>query len=88
MFSTTEQALTFFADLFHNPKNETQASGTLFWLITMAIILFPHAGKRKPEPDFYLEVLRHLDVEPASCIFIDDRLILFFICICMIHHSY
>ncbi|PSR98834.1 Phosphoglycolate phosphatase [Actinidia chinensis var. chinensis] len=31
-------------------------------------------GKRKPEPDFYLEVLRHLDVEPASCIFIDDRM--------------
>lgn len=31
-------------------------------------------GKRKPEPDFYLEVLRHLDVEPASCVFIDDRM--------------
>ncbi|GFS30179.1 haloacid dehalogenase-like hydrolase (HAD) superfamily protein [Actinidia rufa] len=31
-------------------------------------------GKRKPEPDFYLEVLRHLDVEPVSCIFIDDRM--------------
>ncbi|KAH7854213.1 hypothetical protein Vadar_011436 [Vaccinium darrowii] len=31
-------------------------------------------GKRKPDPDFYLEVLRHLDVEPASCVFIDDRM--------------
>ncbi|XP_057962991.1 flavin mononucleotide hydrolase 1, chloroplatic isoform X2 [Malania oleifera] len=31
-------------------------------------------GKRKPEADFYLEVLRHLKVEPASCIFIDDRI--------------
>lgn len=30
-------------------------------------------GKRKPDPDFYLEALRHLEVEPASCIFIDDR---------------
>ncbi|KAK2994732.1 hypothetical protein RJ640_002538 [Escallonia rubra] len=31
-------------------------------------------GKRKPEPDFYLEVLKHLDVDSASCIFIDDRM--------------
>ncbi|XAR71160.1 Soluble epoxide hydrolase [Bertholletia excelsa] len=30
-------------------------------------------GKRKPEPDFYLEVLRQLDIEPANCVFIDDR---------------
>ncbi|KAK3034306.1 hypothetical protein RJ639_032646 [Escallonia herrerae] len=31
-------------------------------------------GKRKPEPDFYLEVLKHLGVDSASCIFIDDRM--------------
>lgn len=31
------------------------------------------SGKRKPDPEFYLEALRHLKVEPASCIFIDDR---------------
>ncbi|KAL6976974.1 Flavin mononucleotide hydrolase 1, chloroplatic [Sarracenia purpurea var. burkii] len=31
-------------------------------------------GKRKPEPEFYFDVLRHLDVEPGSCIFIDDRM--------------
>lgn len=31
-------------------------------------------GKRKPDPDFYLEVIKHLKVDPASCIFIDDRL--------------
>lgn len=31
-------------------------------------------GKRKPDPDFYLEVIRHLKVDPTSCIFIDDRL--------------
>ncbi|GKV53529.1 hypothetical protein SLEP1_g60050 [Rubroshorea leprosula] len=31
-------------------------------------------GKRKPDPNFYLEVLKHLGVDPASCIFIDDRI--------------
>ncbi|KAG5237089.1 haloacid dehalogenase hydrolase family protein [Salix suchowensis] len=31
-------------------------------------------GKRKPNPGFYLEVIRHLKVDPTSCIFIDDRL--------------
>ncbi|GLT95499.1 hypothetical protein SLE2022_131780 [Rubroshorea leprosula] len=31
-------------------------------------------GKRKPDPNFYLEVLEHLGVDPASCIFIDDRI--------------
>ncbi|XP_021680594.2 flavin mononucleotide hydrolase 1, chloroplatic isoform X3 [Hevea brasiliensis] len=31
-------------------------------------------GKRKPDLDFYLEVLRHLNVDPTSCIFVDDRL--------------
>ncbi|ERN10251.1 uncharacterized protein LOC18438424 [Amborella trichopoda] len=31
------------------------------------------AGRRKPEPDAYLEVLQHLAVDPASCVFIDDR---------------
>ncbi|KAK8590135.1 hypothetical protein V6N12_024518 [Hibiscus sabdariffa] len=31
-------------------------------------------GKRKPDPDFYLAVVEHLQVDPASCIFIDDRI--------------
>ncbi|GAV81928.1 HAD_2 domain-containing protein [Cephalotus follicularis] len=31
-------------------------------------------GKRKPDHDFFLEVVRHLKVDPASCIFIDDRI--------------
>ncbi|XP_043718621.1 flavin mononucleotide hydrolase 1, chloroplatic [Telopea speciosissima] len=31
-------------------------------------------GKRKPAADFYWEALRHLEVEPASCVFIDDRM--------------
>ncbi|GMH25926.1 hypothetical protein Nepgr_027769 [Nepenthes gracilis] len=33
-----------------------------------------HTRKRKPEPDFYAEVLQHLDVAPASCFFVDDRM--------------
>lgn len=32
-------------------------------------------GKRKPEADAYWEVLQCLGVEPASCIFIDDRIV-------------
>ncbi|XP_042034560.1 flavin mononucleotide hydrolase 1, chloroplatic-like [Salvia splendens] len=31
-------------------------------------------GKRKPDPDFYMDMLKHLKVEPTSCIFIDDRM--------------
>ncbi|KAF8765343.1 hypothetical protein HU200_008721 [Digitaria exilis] len=33
------------------------------------------ARKRKPSPDFYLQAVDHLNVEPASCIFIDDRMV-------------
>ncbi|KAL5539237.1 hypothetical protein UlMin_044702 [Ulmus minor] len=29
-------------------------------------------GKRKPDPDFYLNTLEHLEVDPANCIFVDD----------------
>ncbi|KAI3439382.1 uncharacterized protein J3R85_004799, partial [Psidium guajava] len=32
-------------------------------------------GKRKPDRDFYLDVLQHLKVDPPSCVFIDDRLL-------------
>eukprot|EP00262_Sarcandra_glabra_P019182 TRINITY_DN7144_c0_g1_i1.p1 TRINITY_DN7144_c0_g1~~TRINITY_DN7144_c0_g1_i1.p1 ORF type:complete len:173 (+),score=34.89 TRINITY_DN7144_c0_g1_i1:120-638(+) len=32
-------------------------------------------GKRKPAADSYLEVLARLGVEPASCIFVDDRVV-------------
>ncbi|TVU25759.1 hypothetical protein EJB05_28267 [Eragrostis curvula] len=31
-------------------------------------------GKRKPSTDFYLQAVDHLNVDPASCIFIDDRM--------------
>ncbi|XP_027353444.1 flavin mononucleotide hydrolase 1, chloroplatic [Abrus precatorius] len=30
-------------------------------------------GKRKPDTEFYMEVLRHLQVDPENCIFVDDR---------------
>ncbi|KAK7819164.1 flavin mononucleotide hydrolase 1 [Quercus suber] len=32
------------------------------------------SGKRKPDLNFYLDVLNLLEVNPANCIFIDDRL--------------
>ncbi|XP_031249796.1 flavin mononucleotide hydrolase 1, chloroplatic-like [Pistacia vera] len=35
---------------------------------------FDLEGKREPDPDFYLEVVRHLKVDSGDCIFIDDRL--------------
>lgn len=31
-------------------------------------------GKRKPDPDFYMDILKHLNVEPECCVFIDDRM--------------
>ncbi|XP_051138416.1 flavin mononucleotide hydrolase 1, chloroplatic [Andrographis paniculata] len=30
-------------------------------------------GKRKPDPEFYTDILKHLKVDPACCVFIDDR---------------
>ncbi|CAI8613237.1 unnamed protein product [Vicia faba] len=30
-------------------------------------------GKRKPDTGFYIDALKHLKVDPAYCIFIDDR---------------
>ncbi|XP_068667252.1 flavin mononucleotide hydrolase 1, chloroplatic-like [Aristolochia californica] len=34
-----------------------------------------NSGKRKPAPEAYFAVLKHLGVEPSSCIFIDDRMV-------------
>jgi len=31
------------------------------------------SGKRKPDTEFYNEVVRHLNVDPTNCIFVDDR---------------
>ncbi|KAK7340344.1 hypothetical protein VNO77_21046 [Canavalia gladiata] len=30
-------------------------------------------GKRKPDTEFYMEALRHLEIDPVNCIFVDDR---------------
>ncbi|XP_021890926.1 flavin mononucleotide hydrolase 1, chloroplatic [Carica papaya] len=50
-------------------EDKLKISTYLSWTFCSCII-----GKRKPDPDCYLEVLKHLNVHPASCIFIDDRL--------------
>ncbi|GAB2287159.1 Flavin mononucleotide hydrolase 1, chloroplatic [Dionaea muscipula] len=50
-------------------EDKLKLSTYLSWTFCSCLV-----GKRKPDPDFYVEVLRHLEVEPATCIFIDDRL--------------
>nr|XP_010912826.1 flavin mononucleotide hydrolase 1, chloroplatic [Elaeis guineensis] len=49
-------------------EEKLQLSKYLSWTFCSCII-----GKRKPASEFYMEVLHHLGVEAASCIFIDDR---------------
>ncbi|KAG8380293.1 hypothetical protein BUALT_Bualt06G0000600 [Buddleja alternifolia] len=36
------------------------------------VITLVNVGKRKPNPEFYLDVLKQLKVEPTCCVFIDD----------------
>ncbi|CAM8888627.1 unnamed protein product [Rhodiola kirilowii] len=50
-------------------EDKLRVSNYLSWTFCSCVM-----GKRKPDPEFYVEVLRHLQVEPADCIFIDDRL--------------
>ncbi|KAA8538917.1 hypothetical protein F0562_025609 [Nyssa sinensis] len=50
-------------------EDKLKLSTYLSWTFCSCI-----SGKRKPEPEFYLEVGRQLDIEPGSCIFIDDRM--------------
>lgn len=50
-------------------EDKLKISTYLSWTFCSCVI-----GKRKPDPDFYLEVLRQLKVDPANCIFIDDRI--------------
>lgn len=45
------------------------------FVLVELLYCYTHSGKRKPSPDFYLQAVDHLNVEPASCIFIDDRLV-------------
>ncbi|XLS50873.1 hypothetical protein HN51_011550, partial [Arachis hypogaea] len=39
-------------------------------------------GKRKPDTEFFMEALEHLKVDPANCIFVDDRFLLFLFIYC------
>ncbi|XP_042489217.1 flavin mononucleotide hydrolase 1, chloroplatic-like [Macadamia integrifolia] len=50
-------------------EDKLKISTYLSWTFCSCI-----TGKRKPAADFYWEALRHLEVEPASCVFIDDRM--------------
>ncbi|KAL3523337.1 hypothetical protein ACH5RR_016171 [Cinchona calisaya] len=50
-------------------EDKLKLSTYLSWTFCSCIF-----GKRKPEADFYLEVLNYLKVDPASCIFVDDRM--------------
>ncbi|KAL2465000.1 Haloacid dehalogenase-like hydrolase (HAD) superfamily protein [Abeliophyllum distichum] len=50
-------------------EDKLKLSSYLSWTFCSCIM-----GKRKPDPDFYLDVLKHLKVEPANCVFVDDRM--------------
>ncbi|CAN6725013.1 unnamed protein product [Malus baccata var. baccata] len=50
-------------------ENKLNISKYLSWTFCSCI-----NGKRKPDPEFYLEVVSHLKVDPGSCIFVDDRI--------------
>ncbi|OIT03345.1 hypothetical protein A4A49_36654 [Nicotiana attenuata] len=50
-------------------EDKLKLSNYLSWTFCSCIF-----GKRKPDPDFYLEVVKHLNVEASSCIFVDDRM--------------
>ncbi|WCJ34709.1 Haloacid dehalogenase-like hydrolase (HAD) superfamily protein [Euphorbia peplus] len=50
-------------------EEKLKISAYLSWTFCSCI-----SGKRKPEPAFYQEVLRHLKVDPKNCFFVDDRL--------------
>ncbi|XP_074272416.1 flavin mononucleotide hydrolase 1, chloroplatic-like [Silene latifolia] len=50
-------------------EEKLKLSNYLSWTFCSCTI-----GKQKPDPEFYSEVLSVLDVEPGSCIFIDDRM--------------
>ncbi|XP_047268820.1 flavin mononucleotide hydrolase 1, chloroplatic isoform X5 [Capsicum annuum] len=50
-------------------EDKLKLSNYLSW--TFCSCMF---GKRKPDPDFYSEVVKHLGVEASNCIFVDDRM--------------
>ncbi|KAG2693925.1 hypothetical protein I3760_08G118100 [Carya illinoinensis] len=71
-FITILRGLSFQEILFCRYKmieDKLKVSRYLSWTFCSCI-----NGKRKPDPDFYLDVLSQLEVNSENCIFIDDRL--------------
>lgn len=62
-------AFTNYPIWFEMIEEKLKLSAYLSWTFCSCKI-----GKQKPDPDFYSEVLRYLEVEPGSCVFIDDRI--------------
>ncbi|XP_070003564.1 flavin mononucleotide hydrolase 1, chloroplatic-like isoform X1 [Nicotiana sylvestris] len=50
-------------------EDKLKLSNYLSWTFRSCVF-----GKRKPDPEFYLEVVKHLNVEASNCVFIDDRM--------------
>ncbi|KAI3918958.1 hypothetical protein MKW98_017406 [Papaver atlanticum] len=64
-------AFTNYPVWYNMIEDKLKLSNYLSWTFCSCAI-----GKRKPEADSYLEVLRQLEVEqPDNCIFIDDRMV-------------
>ncbi|KAI3932865.1 hypothetical protein MKX01_031847, partial [Papaver californicum] len=63
-------AFTNYPVWYNMIEDKLKLSNYLSWTFCSCVI-----GKRKPEADSYLEVLRQLEVEPDNCIFIDDRMV-------------
>ncbi|KAF6162306.1 hypothetical protein GIB67_008435 [Kingdonia uniflora] len=63
-------AFTNYPNWYTMIEEKLKISSYVSWTFCSCI-----TGKRKPEVDFYLEALKHLEVDPANCIFIDDRMV-------------
>ncbi|KAL3630901.1 Flavin mononucleotide hydrolase 1, chloroplatic [Castilleja foliolosa] len=50
-------------------EEKLKISNYLSWTFCSCLM-----GKRKPDPEFYMDMLKHLNIEPACCIFVDDRM--------------
>ncbi|CAN1132175.1 Flavin mononucleotide hydrolase 1, chloroplatic [Linum perenne] len=62
-------ALTNYPVWYEMIEEKLDISEYLSWSFCSCTI-----GKRKPDPELYLEVVKQLQVDPSSCIFVDDRI--------------
>ncbi|XP_016476825.2 flavin mononucleotide hydrolase 1, chloroplatic-like [Nicotiana tabacum] len=62
-------AFTNFPIWYQIIEDKLKLSNYLSWTFRSCVF-----GKRKPDPEFYLEVVKHLNVEASNCVFIDDRM--------------